>query len=471
MPLNTTGFSRLRLAEIKALYDQRFIDALGPVNTLPDSVTGQVIGIFSAALDDIQESLQDIYDSMYPASAEGVSLDGAVSFVGLERLGATATTAVAAAYGTEGTFIQAGALARSGTNQFASGADVVISRANALDVEIEVATVLNSTAYQIIAGGVLVSYISDATATAAEIAAGLAAGFNADKFSAIPTDSKIRLYSKDLASSFTLTVDATLTITKLSSPITFTSVELGAIACPAGSLTTIDTPVAGWDSISNLAAGTIGRDVESDADLRARHATGVRASGSATVKAIKARLISEVPEITSAFVYENRTQNIVDNMPPHSIECVIVGGADQAVREKIFELKPAGIETYGLVVGTVTDENGDVQTVKFSRPVTQYAWVRVSIDLLYPEETFPATTEAAIKDAVLAYGKTIAVGEDIIAQRFYGPIYSATTGIGRITVEIAVTASPGDTPSYSTNNIAIPRAGIAEFDISRITVV
>lgn len=92
MALSSTGFSRARLADIKADYDARFTEALGPVNTEPDAVVGQLIGIFAAALDDVNEALQDTYDAMYPYSAEGTSLDGAVSFVGLERLAASATT-------------------------------------------------------------------------------------------------------------------------------------------------------------------------------------------------------------------------------------------------------------------------------------------------------------------------------------------------------------------------------------------
>jgi len=89
MPLNVTGFERPRLTEIKADYDQRFTDALGPVNTSPDAVIGQIIGIFSAALDDAYETLQDNYDSMYPYSADGTSLDGAVSFVGKDVMAAS----------------------------------------------------------------------------------------------------------------------------------------------------------------------------------------------------------------------------------------------------------------------------------------------------------------------------------------------------------------------------------------------
>jgi len=45
MSLTEQGFDRPRLNEIKADYDQRFTDALGPINTSPDAVAGQIIGI------------------------------------------------------------------------------------------------------------------------------------------------------------------------------------------------------------------------------------------------------------------------------------------------------------------------------------------------------------------------------------------------------------------------------------------
>jgi len=471
MPLNTTGFERARLADIKADYDQRFTDALGPVNTSPDAVVGQMIGIFAAALDDIQETLQDVYDSMYPFSAEGTSLDGAVAFVGLERLGSSATTVTACVYGSESTLLPSGVLTRSGTKQYATTSDVVISRANALDVEIEVTTVINATSYQIIAGGVLAAYTSDASATAGEIATGLAAAFNPANFTAVATGSKIRVYSFDKVSDFPLTLDANLAITKLGSPAVFTALELGANVLPVGSLNIIDSLILGWSEVSNLVAGATGRDVESDADLRDRHSTSVRATGSATVKAIRAGLLADVPEISAAYIYENRTSETVDSMPPNSLEAVIVGGSTQDILNKIWEVKPAGIETYGSTSGQVIDDNGDGQTIKFSRPVTQYAWIRVSVDSLYLEETLTSTVQSAIADAVLSFGSELDVGEDVITQRFYGPIYGATSGIGQITVEAAITATEGGTPSYSTNNIAIGRAGIAEFAVERISVV
>ena len=50
MPLNSTGFERPRLNDLKTTYDANFTEALGPVNTNADAVIGQIIGIFAAVL-------------------------------------------------------------------------------------------------------------------------------------------------------------------------------------------------------------------------------------------------------------------------------------------------------------------------------------------------------------------------------------------------------------------------------------
>lgn len=473
MSLTPEGFVRPRIDEIKQDYDQRFTDALGPVNTNADAVVGQIIGIFAAALDDAYEALQNTYDSMYPSSAEGTSLDGAVSFVGLERLAAAPTTVVAMCYGAESTLIPAGAIARSLDNrQYVTTADTVISRSSSGDVLIEPNTVSNLANYQVIANGVSVVYTSDASATAAEIAAGLAALFDTEVFLATASNGVLRLRAADQYSDFTLTVDSKLTITKLGTPVVFTGLELGAYPLPVAALTHIDSSILGWDEINNLVEGATGRFTETDEELRERHADSVRVTGAATVQAIRSRILAEVESVTYCAIYENRT-NALDafNLPAHSFEAVIAGGLDQAVADKLFQVKPAGIETHGNTNIQVMDENGDVQVCKFSRPADKFAWMRISVNALNPEEVLTSEVVQAIKTAVKEYSATIGIGEDIITQRFYGPIYTATSGIGSITVEAALTNLISDTPFFSTSNVPVARAELAVFDEARITVV
>lgn len=473
MSLTEQGFERPRLTEIKSDYDRRFTDALGPVNTNADSVVGQIIGIFAAALDDAYEALQNVYDSMYPYSAEGTSLDGAVSFVGLKRLAAAPTTVVAMCYGTESTLIPAGALARSIDNrQYVTTADTMISRSSSGDVLIEPNVVANSTAYQVIANGTSVTYTSDASATADEITAGLAALFDANVFLATSSSGVLRLRAKDQYSDFTLTVSSNLSITKLGTPVVFTALELGAYALPANSLTKIDSSILGWDEVNNLVAGATGRFVETDEELRERHANSIRVTGAATAQAIRSRILAEVDSVSHCFIHENRTASTDEfGLPAHSFEAVIDGGLDQAVADKLFEVKPAGIETYGNTSIQVLDENGDVQVCKFSRPVNKFAWLRISVNALNPEEVLTSDVVQAIKTAVMEHSATIGIGEDIITQRFYGPIYAATSGIGSITVEAALTNLISDTPFFSTSNVPVARAELAVFDEARITVV
>lgn len=471
MSLTENGFERPRLPEIKTTYDGLFTDALGPLNTNPDAVIGQIIGIFSAALDDANEALQDVYDSMYPATATGTSLDGAVSYVGLSRLPATETIVTAAAYGTEGTVIPAGSAARTSTMLYISTEDVVISRASALDVEIEVGTLTNSASYQIVAGGVSVTYVSDASATATEILNGLAALFP-DQFIASVTNDVLRLRSTDGATPFALTVDTKLTITRRSSPIVFRAETTGADVVPVGALTAIESAIAGWDELYNLAAGDTGRDVESDVDLRARHAEAINSVGSATVEAIRSRVLSNVDGVTNCRIYENRTSLPVDGIPAHAFESIIQGGNSQDIAEELWLRKPAGIETHGNVSVDITDSNGDSQAVKFSRPVTVYGWARVTVNALNTEESLPDTAVAGIKQAVVDYASAnFGIGDDIITQRFYGAIYTAVSGIGQITVETDVTALDTDSPTYSTANITISRVELPVFAIDRVTVV
>lgn len=473
MSLTPEGFDRPRLPEIKTDYDASFTDALGPVNTEPDAVVGQIIGIFSAGVDDLYETLQATYDSMYPATASGTALDGAVSFVGMTRLGATPTEVIAMAYGTESTLIPAGAIARAIDNrQYVTTVDTVITRASAGDVNIEVNTVTNSTAYQIITDGTSVTYTSDASATISEILAGLAALFNPLNITATVIGSVLRLRTPDLQSDFTLTVDSKLTITKLGTPVTFTGLEVGAYALPANSLTRIDSALLGWDEINNLAAGATGRFVETDEALRIRHSSGVRATGAATLPAIRARLLAEVDSIEYVAIYENRTL-ITDafGLPGKSFEAVVSGGLSQDIADKIWEVKPAGIQPYGNTNVDVLDDNGDVQSVGFSRTTTKYAWVKVTVNLLDPEEALPPTVIASITAAVLSYGNSIGIGKDIIPQRFYGPIYAATDGLANITVEADATATIGGPPTYTTATTVLARSESALFDASRIVIV
>lgn len=468
MALTATGLERPRLTDLKTELDETITSALGPVNTSPDSVLGQLTGIQAAALDDAYEMLQDVYDSAYPATAEGINLDRAVSLLGIVRIPAAPVVVTAAVYGDEGTVVPANAVTHADIQYF-NTSDVVITASRVIDVRVEVKTLADSTVYSVTLNGVTYSVNSGIGATDSSILTALAAAIAG--YVKVVSEDVLRISALDGQTPFSYAKSANLTTVQMGSPAIFVSISSGARDLPIGALADIDTPVFGWTAISNLIAGAGSRDIESDADLRLRHSTVSRVAGSATVTAIRSRLLQEVPGVTMVNIFENRTHVFVDMMPPHSFEAIVRGGSDQAIARNIWENKPAGIETYGNISIEVTDDNGDLQPINFSRPAAVFVWIKVTVTQLYPEEQLPIATIQAIKDAVLATGNALEVGEDVINQRFIGPIYVNTSGLGMVVVESAVTSTVEGIPVYSSTNKPIARNELSIFALDRIEVM
>ena len=251
------------------------------------------------------------------------------------------------------------------------------------------------------------------------------------------------------------------------------AVETGAVLALAGTLTNIETPVSGWDDVTNPDDGETGRPIESDAELRQRQQESLAVTGAGTVEAIRSRLLQQVDDVTAVTIIENRSDTTDgDGRPPHSFETVVSGGVDQDVGDLIWEVKPAGIETHGDITVSVEDSQGELQPISFGRPVPQYIWVNLTIT---PNGvgTFPDNAEEAAKDAIVEYGETLGVGDNVIYQALFGPVYSEVPGIESLSVEIAVTDDPTPAPApgeFDAANIGIGSNQVPLFLADRITV-
>jgi len=251
------------------------------------------------------------------------------------------------------------------------------------------------------------------------------------------------------------------------------AVETGAVLALAGTLTSIETPVSGWDEVTNPDDGETGRPVESDAELRQRQQESLAVAGTGTVEAIRSRLLQQVDDVTAVTIIENRSDTTdSDGRPPHSFETVVSGGVDQDVADLIWEVKPAGIETHGDITETIEDSQGESQPIRFSRPVPQYIWVNLTIT---PNGvgTFPDNAEEAATAAIVEYGETLGVGDNVIYQALFGPLYSEIPGIESLSVEIAVSDEAEEEPDsgeFAAENITIGANEIPLFLADRITV-
>lgn len=110
--LTATGFERKRLVDIKADIETRLKLVFGEnIDLSPQSGFGQFVGIESEAQSDQWESQENIYNSQYPSTAQGVQLSNVVMYNGIERFKASNSTVTGTISGINGTVIPAGSKA------------------------------------------------------------------------------------------------------------------------------------------------------------------------------------------------------------------------------------------------------------------------------------------------------------------------------------------------------------------------
>lgn len=254
------------------------------------------------------------------------------------------------------------------------------------------------------------------------------------------------------------------------------SVDTGPKAANAGTLTVIETPVAGWSSVTNALDAVPGRAAETDAALRLRREAELRTVGNAALDAIRADVLAATVGgqtfVSACKVFQNVTDTTDGaGLPPHSIN-VVAGYAgapdsakDNAIRAAIFGSAAGGIETHGSVTGTVTDDSGNAQEVDFDRPTDKNVWIIVNVTT--DPATWPADGATQIKNALVAYAGRYGLGDDVVVSKLYAPITDNVDGI----VDVTAILVGFSNPPVASANLAIGTREQARFDTSRISVV
>lgn len=236
----------------------------------------------------------------------------------------------------------------------------------------------------------------------------------------------------------------------------------GATLAPTGTLTKIDTPIYGWQTVTNLADAVPGRDEETDEELRLRRRASTSTPAQSIVDGVYGSL-SNIPDVIQALVLENPLDTVDGNgLPPHSLYCVVNGGTVQDILDTIWLKKSAGSTLVGTTSGTVTDSMGNPHTVKFSRPGPVNVYVVVN---LHMKAGWPTDGVARIQAALVAWAlANQSIGEEVIQSRLYDPVNSIP-GHSIDSLYIGTAPAPGGTA-----NIAVPFDGLAVFDTARIVV-
>lgn len=119
----------------------------------------------------------------------------------------------------------------------------------------------------------------------------------------------------------------------------------GGILTSANTITKILTGISGWDTINNPLVGTVGGELETDAELRQKRVDRLAESSTGSIEAVTAGAVTLNP--TSYFVTENTTYFIVirDGLAilPHSILLALEGGSSELdVATMLFAKLSAG---------------------------------------------------------------------------------------------------------------------------------
>lgn len=246
-----------------------------------------------------------------------------------------------------------------------------------------------------------------------------------------------------------------------STNVTTVATENGPLQGYAGTVTEIDTPIAGWNAATNLLDAVPGALREEDPALRVRRANEIAAIGTSPLPSLLAKLL-RVDGVTTVTVFENTTDATVDSITPHAIEALLEGGDDAMIRQAIFTNKAGGIETCGNVSGSVNDSLGNPHTIKFSRPTDVDVYVKVEATV--NPGAFPINGFDQIKAAIVNAGDLQALGRNVVASQISSWVFAVP---GILDLVIKISTAPG--PTVSTT-IPISLRERAVYDTSRITV-
>ncbi|MCP4394942.1 MAG: hypothetical protein GY804_11850, partial [Alphaproteobacteria bacterium] len=378
-------------------------------------------------------------------------------------------------------------------------------------VTLIVDTVSDSTLYRVVIAGVNNDYTSDASATSLEITAGLQVAIQANSGShgvdaTDNTDGTVTLSTSVVSdittksveiseptlmslqnilyginytaednldgtatvsvidpTDITASVDLNMSFTESTSAANVTGVNTGILPAPANTVITILSPAGGWTSVFNPIALVVGREQETDQELRSRAINFKTAGGTATLDNMTSSLLA-VDGVSSATITEKHVSECYNGSGDYicaaaatqnggSVHVVVAGGTNDDVAQSIWDTKPAGVEVWALAGGTynegdAVDLSGDTQVIAFNRPtsinMTTAITYKVFDATLYPSTDSEAY--ATITTAIIDFGNALGAGENVVPSEFETVVYNAIGGLKEVLVDIngELSSNPAD---------------------------
>lgn len=486
--ISATGFNPPQLVDILAQIQATITTTFGnDVDQSATSVFGQLAGIFAEREMLIWEALQDVYNSQYPDTATGTSLDNVGALTAIKRLPAIASTVSAVKlYGTAGTVIPASttqfSVANQPTNIFSTNFSVTLGAGQNCIQTLSFSAIPDAGSFTLglngedtpsIAFNAAASDIQTAiqtlpfasgTLVSGNFGSGFTVTFQGAATGGLMSQPVLTVATDVLTSSGSLvTITPAITQAGLDQgSVDVTAVNTGPTVVNIGTLSVIVTPIQGLSAITNPNQAIVGRNVETDNAYRIRRAVELQITGGSTYNALISKLLN-VSGVTAVVLFENVTNATDANgLPPHSFEAFVEGGAPSDIGNTIFGTKPIGIQSYGTNEVDVTDSQGNIHQIFYSVPTQVPVYITAQI---HTDSSYVANGDALVIQALVNYGDSLGIGDTLIVSPKLVSTLANIPGIDTLT--LLVGTSPNPTQS---NNITFLANQVGSFDPSRIVV-
>lgn len=436
----------------------------------PQSLLNHLLTNVADRLAELWEYGTDVYFAMYPASAEGVSLDNAAQFGGSTRELAAKSYYSILCTGIDGTAVPAGTLIATDTNPATNLSNPeagVISRGNFNTATVILASTSISSPLSVALNGTLYTTPNDASKSSSELLEALGSAITDEAFEVEVSENRLTIKAVDTTSSNTMVLSANLTTEEVGSVLTFATEEDGDILIPNGVVTKIVHAEAGMTAVTNVGAYIAGREAESDLEFRRSYADKIFGRSGNMLESIRSAILENVQGVKSCAAYENDT-NATDAMGrwAHSVEVVVDGGDETEIAQQILQKKSGGISTFGSVERVVPGIYGEGITVRFNRPAYVTVWFRVGVTL--SKHTNPATNYVElIKQQILEKMDALGAGDDVVPQTFRIEV----PGIDYVDIKLCATESGTMPTEFPDRSISVTERERAVTDENRIEVV
>lgn len=246
------------------------------------------------------------------------------------------------------------------------------------------------------------------------------------------------------------------------SNLTVVASVAGAIPVPAGSITSIRTPIAGWSGVTQTTDGVEGSPAMSEQQYKNYRQRTVMRNYTSVADTMQAKLIEL--GLGQASVVNNSSTAPVNGVPANTIH-VTVGEpgivTDEEIARVILETNALGCPTYGSDSATVVDSQGYSQTINFSKAVEQK--IEVTLDVTYLSEN-TAGANVNIITSLRQHINNLKSGEDVIWSR----LFAYVTPFAEAQINTITIAKFGQ--SHGTTNITLTNSQFASITDADITL-